>query len=130
MIVLHAVWTRERLHLWAEDSGLAAPSLAVLEGVVATQDAASVAPTSGTAGFDSAGSDGAGPSSTPASATAHPFAVDASRLRGILVSAGLLAGDDLATETIPLRLSLPATTTERGIVPLPSDRLANALGLA
>ncbi|MFN5497783.1 MAG: hypothetical protein ACK5C3_14570, partial [bacterium] len=115
MIVLHAVWTRERLHLWAEDAGLAAPSLAVLEGVVATQAGDSVGSTSEPAGTSS---------STPVAATAHPFAVDAARLRGMLVSAGLLAGDDLAPETAPLRLSLPATTAERGIVPLPSDRLA------
>jgi len=53
MIVLHAVWTRERLHLWAEDAGLAAPSLAVLEGVVATQAGDSVGSTSEPAGTSS-----------------------------------------------------------------------------
>ncbi len=101
MLVLHAVWTRERLHLWAEDASLAAQPVAV--PVIAA--------------------------ASHAEHVRHPFAADESKLRAALVSAHLLAGDDIHHEAVPLRLSLPATTTEAGVTPLPSDRLANALGL-
>ena len=140
MIVLHAVWTRERLHLWAEDAGAAAPSLAILEGVAAAQGAELTANAAGeatttaadlaTEGGVAAGSSAPVVPSSGSPATVHPFALDASRLRGMLISAGLLAGDDLAAEAAPLRVSLPATVTERGVIPLPSDRLANALGVS
>lgn len=102
MLVLHAVWTRERLHLWAEDAALAAQPIAV-PAIAAASHAEHVR---------------------------HPFAADESQLRAALVAANLLAGDDIHHEAVPLRLSLPATTTESGVTPLPSDRLANKLGLA
>ncbi|MFM2165367.1 MAG: hypothetical protein RL325_1804, partial [Planctomycetota bacterium] len=59
----------------------------------------------------------------------HLFACDAATLRNTLVAAGLLAGDDIVTEPVALRMQLPCTTTGAGTTPLPSDRLANALGL-
>jgi superfamily II DNA or RNA helicase len=109
MIVLHAVWTRERLHLWAEDAGRAAPAFATLD---ASAPALNTAAASATV------------------VTAHNFAVGSAQLRAALIGANVCAGDDLAADMGALRLSLPATTTESGVVALPSDRLANALGLA
>ncbi|MFM7133953.1 MAG: DEAD/DEAH box helicase [Planctomycetota bacterium] len=114
MLVLHAVWTREKLHLWAEDASRTASALAT----------AAVAATSSGKPDSRAGAGHA------ATANAHAFAADAGALRSALVANGLLAGDDLAAEVAPLRLMLPATTGEHGVVALPSDRLANALGIA
>ena len=113
MIVLHAVWTSERLHLWAEDAAAATPALAVLQS------------TAGDAGAESSE-----PTPSAAGAPSHPFACDAATLRGLLVSTGLLAGDDLCAEPARIRLSLPATTVDARVTPLPSDRLANALGVS
>jgi SNF2 family DNA or RNA helicase len=108
MLVLHAVWTRERLHLWAEDDSSIGPTLSVLQA---------------------AGSAGGEPTAVAVSGATHPFACDADRLRAALVAAGQLAGDDMLQQTPALRMMVPATTTVAGTVPLPSDRLANALGL-
>ena len=78
MIVLHAVWTSERLHLWAEDAAAATPALAVLQRAAGD-----------------AGAESSEPTAQAASTSNHPFACDAATLRGLLVSTGLLAGDDL-----------------------------------
>ncbi len=110
MLVLHAVWTRERLHLWAEDALLAAKAVAVLQ-TASTVEGVEIAPTT-------------------TEHVKHPFACDAIRLRGALIAGGLFAGDDIHSEASPLRLSLPATMTEMGVTPLASDRLANALGVS
>jgi len=109
MIVLHAVWTRERLHLWAEDAGRAPRTFVGLEG---------------------SSGDAAGGAASSAVHTTHAFALTNAQLKSALVQGGLLAGDDLAADGGPLSLSLPATTLESGITPLPSDRLANALGVS
>jgi superfamily II DNA or RNA helicase len=109
MIVLHAVWTRERLHLWAEDAGRAPRTFVGLEGLSA---------------------DAAAGTASAAVQTTHAFALTNVQLKSALVQGGLLAGDDLAADGGPLSLSLPATTLESGVTPLPSDRLANALGVS
>ncbi|MEI7877147.1 MAG: hypothetical protein WCI96_04400, partial [Planctomycetota bacterium] len=109
MLVLHAVWTRERLHLWAEDASLISHALAVVHAaLVDDPTAAAVA---------------------EAVHPVHSFACDSTRLRAALVGAGLLAGDDIAAEPALLRIMVPATTTVLGTTALPSDRLANTLGL-
>jgi non-specific serine/threonine protein kinase len=113
MLVLHAVWTRDRLHLWAEDAARIHAAVSVIQGAALPESSG---------GADS-------PAATAPPIAAHAFAADAAQLRAALVGAGLLAGDDLATEVAPLHLALPATTTEAGTTPLPSDRLANTLGL-
>ena len=110
MLVLHAVWTRERLHLWAEDASLVAASTAA----IGSASGSSASETTAT---------------HPTPPRLHPFACDPSRLRAALVGGNLLAGDDVLADVSPLRLSLPATTHESGVTPLPSDRLANAIGV-
>ena len=113
MLVLHAVWTRERLHLWAEDASLIGPALAIVQASANASE--STHTTAAVAG------------------TTHPFACGTARLRAALVAAGLLAGDDLIAEQpgqpTMLRMMVPATTSEAGSAPLPSDRLANLIGL-
>ncbi|MFZ9915182.1 MAG: hypothetical protein ACO3IB_07585, partial [Phycisphaerales bacterium] len=63
MLVLHAVWTRERLHFWAEDSTLLEGALAIVRGTAA--DGAAAVQKQPEAGH----------------APAHAFACDATRLR-------------------------------------------------
>ena len=109
MLVLHAVWTRERLHLWAEDASLISHALAVVHAALVDD------PTAAAVG--------------EAVHPVHSFACDSTRLRAALVGAGLLAGDDIAAEPALLRIMVPATTTVLGTTALPSDRLANTLGL-
>ena len=128
MLVLHAVWTRDRLHFWAEDASLIGPALAIVQAATdgradaesGAEGAESVATPSTTAGAGAGSHHG----------TVHPFACDAARLRSVLVGAGLLAGDDIVADPVMLRLMVPATTTTLGTAPLPSDKLANTLGLS
>ena len=146
MIVLHAVWTRERLHFWAEDSEAARPALAVLETARLgagddAEDAAGPAAdevpgdaTIGAAGTEPAPATSAAaiPSAAipAADALPHAFATPVERLRALLVASGLAAGDDLAHDVAPVRLRLPATIVESGMVVLPSERLGNSLGVS
>jgi hypothetical protein len=66
----------------------------------------------------------------PSAPTRHSFACDGPRLRAALIAAGLLAGDDIAAEPVPLHLSLPATNVDGSVIALTSDRLSNLLGLS
>ena len=91
MLVLHAVWTRERLHLWAEDASLISHALAVVHAALVDDPTAAAV----------------GEAVNPV----HSFASDSTRLRAALVGAGLLAGDDIAAEPALLRIMVPATTT-------------------
>ncbi|MGA1223220.1 MAG: DEAD/DEAH box helicase [Phycisphaerales bacterium] len=115
MLVLHAVWTRDRLHLWAEDDSLVGRALEILKGGSSSAHAEP---------------DGTAAPTATATGTTHSFACAPARLRGALVSSGLLAGDDLVDCAEPIRMHLPATTTLLGTTPLPSDRFANALGVS
>jgi superfamily II DNA or RNA helicase len=124
MLVIHAVWTRERLHLWAEDDSLIGAALEVVHAA-AGGDAAS-----GEAGSTAEPNDSTASTPFASSGSRHPFACEPDRLRAALVGAGLLAGDDLHAESVALRMMVPATTTTLGTAPLPSDRLANSLGLS
>ncbi|MFM7053015.1 MAG: hypothetical protein ACKOYN_12930, partial [Planctomycetota bacterium] len=113
MLVLHAVWTRERLHVWAEDSTLLEGALAIARGTAA--DGAALAHKRSGSGPEQGRSErgeteGARPESehgsaadashAPLHASLHAFAADAARLRAALVGSGLLAGDDLAAEHV------------------------------
>ena len=108
MLVIHAVWTRDRLHIWGEDALLAH---SLRHG---SDDAATTATEVLTA------------------VHVHPFAVQppalalaVSKLAG---GASVLALDDILTVADGVKLVLPSRTTERGTEPMPSDRLALALG--
>jgi SNF2 family DNA or RNA helicase len=120
MLVLHAVWAKGSLHLWAEDIEAAAASIAPRDGAVATalRDGAPSTATSGN-----------GNTAT----VAHPFAVAGSRLQTALVEANLLAIEDLAEPdsvalTVPFWLP-PGSPDASGGMPVPSDRLADVLSL-
>ena len=127
MLVLHAVWTRERLHLWAEDASRVRGALATSVGAHQAHS-----PTLTAAARDTTDAENSPvpADAAPSAPTRHSFACDGPRLRAALIAAGLLAGDDIAAEPVPLHLSLPATHVDGSVIALTSDRLSNLLGLS
>ncbi|MSR41419.1 MAG: DEAD/DEAH box helicase [Phycisphaerales bacterium] len=115
MLVIHAVWTRDRLHIWGEDAPLAQN----------LRRPAADASTSAEASTETS-------TEVLTSVHVHPFAVTrealASAVSALAGGSSVLALDDIITATEPLKLVLPSRTTERGTEPMPSDRLALALG--
>ncbi len=112
MLVLHAVWTKGSLHLWAEDT-----------------DAASAAVLSRGRGSSS----GTASELATVQATMHPFASEPIALRAALEASGIVIdGDVAADDTVSLTLpfTIPAESADGGGgVPVPSDRLSDLLSL-
>jgi SNF2 family DNA or RNA helicase len=108
MLVLHAVWTKGSLHLWAEDTDAASAAL-LSRGRSAL--AVSVA----------------------GQTTSHPFAAEAEALRTSLEAAGLVVEGDLSgsdTVSLTLPFSIPAESADGASgIPVPSDRLSDLLSL-
>jgi SNF2 family DNA or RNA helicase len=119
MLVLHAVWAKGSLHLWAEDIEAAAASIA-----------AHARPSQG----DSSSSGGtATATAAPAPASPHPFTFDPARLAETLSQAGLFTAEDFdepqsLSLTVPFWLP-PGAADAGGGIPVPSDRLADVLSL-
>lgn len=113
MLVIHAVWTRDRLQLWGEDALLAQT----------LRDGAELAQSSSDTDTD-----------TVTAVRVHPFAlgIDALKTAVSAIAGGtsVLAYDDILSSEEPIKLTLPTRTTARGSEPMPSDRLALALGLS
>jgi SNF2 family DNA or RNA helicase len=122
MLVLHAVWTKGSLHLWAEETEAAFASIAPRE-----RSAGSGAPTA-TVEAPSATTTVAAAHSIP-----HPFAASCDSIRAALIDAKLLTADDLATDesaSLTLPFWLPPGATDAGAgVPVPSDRASDLLSL-
>ncbi len=116
MLVLHAVWTKGSLHLWAEDTEAAA---------------ASIAPRERTAGACAA--EGGTATAVSPQSIVHPFAASAAAIRTALRHAKLTGDEDLGDDdsaSLSLPFWLPPGATDAGAgVPVPSDRAADLLSL-
>lgn len=128
MFVLHAAWSSDALHFWAE-SATDARQLFANGGKPDLKPVPEVSPEVSEEKAGSSASNGSSETATQTVPEDHPFTCTPEQLLDVLTKAGVLEASDIVGEN-DLVLHIPHRNFEGKLLPEPSERLGSELSWA